>query len=635
LSKSRASASSERTSSPPRFVVGIDLGTTNCALAFADTEKADAKGLAPVESFAIPQLARPGTVEPKLTMPSFLYLAGEHDLAPDARRLPWDKAAPEGVVGLLAREQGSKVPARLVSSAKSWLCHPGVDRKAKILPWGDEDPENPLPKVSPLEASTRYLEHLRHAWDHEVAKGDRSLELARQDVLLTVPASFDAVARELTVEAATAAGLARVTLLEEPQAAFYSWLERKGDDWRKVLKVSDLILVCDVGGGTTDFSLISVSEQDGNLSLERTAVGEHLLLGGDNMDVALAHLLAERLKKQGTNLDPWQARGLWHSCRAAKEAVLGDSKTEKAPVVVLGRGSKLLGGTVKTELTREDLETVLVEGFFPKVPSEARPVLRQRVGFQEIGLPYEPDAAVTKHLARFLSRHSPEGTPGRHGPDGKSGGFARPTTLLFNGGVFKARELRERTFEVLNGWLAKSGAPAAKLLEGEELDLAVARGAAYYGLVRRGTGVRIRGGTARSYYVGIASALPAVPGVPPPVKALCVAPMGMEEGTEVEVKGREFALLLGEPAEFRFLGSTVRHGDKPGTLVDRWEEGEISDLAPLETTLDSGPEAEGSTVPVKLHSRVTEVGTLEVSCVARDGRRWKLEWNVREVASQS
>ncbi len=598
----------------PRFIVGIDLGTTNCALSYVDTTAE--KPI--VTSFAIPQLTAPGTVGTAATMPSFLYLAGEHDLPEGQRKLPWSDPGP-GVVGLLARDQGAKVPARLVSSAKSWLCHPGVDRKGKILPWGVEDPEiagagGPEPKaadphaaskkVSPLEAQARYLGHLRRAFDHEVGKDD---PLAEQDVYLTVPASFDAVARELTVEAARAAGLEHVTLIEEPQAAFYSWLEKQGDAWRKALKVNDLVLVCDVGGGTTDFTLIAVKEEKGNLVLERTAVGEHLLLGGDNMDVALAHVLAERLKGQGTNLDAWQSRGLWYSCQKAKEEILGSGK-ETAPVVVLGRGSKLIGGTIKTELTLDDVRKTVVEGFFPKVGADAKPLLRAKTGFQEIGLPFEPDASVTKHLARFLDRH----------------GKARPTALLFNGGVFKGGELRSRTLEVLNSWLE---APA-KALEGEELDLAVARGAAYYGLVRKGKGVRIRGGTARSYYVGIASSMPAVPGVPPPLKALCVAPMGMEEGSEVEVRGREFALLVGEPAEFKFLGSTVRKADPVGALVDRWDEGEIRELAPVTTTLADGQE--GATVPVKLHAKVTEIGTLELSCVAKDGRRWKLEWSVRE-----
>lgn len=605
--KAAPSGRAKKPEGAPRFVVGIDLGTTNCALAYVDSSVPVPQGEHPkVQTFAIPQLTAPGTVGSQTTMPSFLYLAGEHDLPAEQRKLPWKDEAP-GAVGLLAREQGAKVPARLVSSAKSWLCHPGVDRKGKILPWGIEDP-NITDRVSPLEASARYLEHLRRAWDHEVAKGDEALLLANQDVLITVPASFDAVARELTVEAAKMAGLERITLLEEPQAAFYSWLEKQGDGWRKALKVGDLVLVCDVGGGTTDFTLIAVKEQGGNLELERTAVGEHLLLGGDNMDVTLAHLLAERLKGQGQNLDAWQSRGLWYSCQRAKEEILGDQKKESSPVVVLGRGSKLIGGTIKTELTRDDVVKTIVEGFFPKVGKDAKPILRQKTGFQEIGLPFEPDASITKHLARFLSRQND----------------AKPTAILFNGGVFKGGELRSRTLEVLSSWLP---APA-KALEGEDLDLAVARGAAYYGLVRRGKGVRIRGGTARSYYVGIASSMPAVPGVPPPLKALCVAPMGMEEGSEVEVRGREFALLVGEPAEFKFLGSTTRKTDQPGALVDRWEDGEIAELAPVTTTLEDGKE--GATIPVKLHAKVTEIGTLELSCVAKDGRRWKLEWNVRE-----
>jgi hypothetical protein len=381
------------------------------------------------------------------------------------------------------------------------------------------------------------------------------------------------------------------------------------------------VLVVDVGGGTTDLTLIAVKDDGkGNLVLERVAVGEHLLLGGDNMDLALAHVAASRLKSK--DLDPWQSRALWLQCRAAKEALLADPKKKTAEVVVLGRGTKLIGGSMKTELTQEDVRQVCAQGFFPACPKDARPQRRRGAGLAELGLPFEPDPAITKHLAAFLTRQD--------AADGTKDGFARPTALLFNGGVFKGGPLREATLAALGSWL---DGKTPKTLEGEDLDLAVARGAAYYGLVRRGKGVRIRGGTARTYYVGIESTLPAVPGLPAPLKALCVAPAGMEEGTSVDVAGREFALLTGEPAEFRFLASTVRK-DRPGTLVDRWDEDEITEMTSLQVTLPKAERGVGmGGLPVTLQTTVTEVGTLEVHCVAKDGRRFKLEWDVRQRES--
>jgi hypothetical protein len=358
------------------------------------------------------------------------------------------------------------------------------------------------------------------------------------------------------------------------------------------------------------------------------AVGDHILLGGDNMDLALAHRMAQGFAAKGIKLDAGQMLMLWHSSRSAKEALFSDPKLANAPVTVLGRGSKVIGGALKGELTRADMERVLLDGFFPDCPSDAEPKTQRTVGLQELGLPYASDPAVTKHLAHFLHRHADvlaERTPPRRKK--KSG--SRPTAVLFNGGVFKAEALRQRLVAVLNDWADKAGAPSVKVLQGTDLDLAVARGAAYYGMVRRGRGIRIRGGAPRSYYIGIESSLPAVPGSPPPLKALCVVPFGMEEGTESDVPGQEFGLVVGEPAEFRFLGSTVRRNDPIGTLIEEWE-GQIDELSPLTTTLEA-PGDEGRTVPVHLHSKVTEIGTLELWCLSRNGKqRWKLEFNVRE-----
>jgi molecular chaperone DnaK (HSP70) len=608
-----------RTMALSRFVVGIDLGTTNSALAYVDTgEGGDPKP----RQLLIPQVVQPGAVEERPLLPSYLYLPGPNELPAGSLKLPWDPGR-DFAVGEFARQQGGVVPTRVVTSAKSWLCIPSVDRRAPILPWKSPDGAR---RVSPLEASTMILRHLAEAWNYQMTRERPENRLEQQDIVLTVPASFDAAARELTVEAARAAGLEFVTLLEEPQAAFYAWIDASGDAWRKRVEVGDAVLVCDVGGGTTDLTLIAVAEEKGQLVLTRVAVGDHILLGGDNMDLALAHSAARAFAARNIKLDAGQMMMLWHSCRAAKEKLFGDPSLASAPVTVLGRGSKVIAGTIKGELTRAEVERVLVDGFFPECPPDAEPVRQRAVGFQELGLPYASDPAVTKHLAYFLHRQGEplqERTRGR-GKKTVSG----VTAVLYNGGVFKAGPLQDRVTAQLNAW-AKGTGGKVKVLASPDLDLAVARGAAYYGLVRRGKGVRIRGGTARVYYVGVETSLPAVPGAPPPLKALCVVPFGMEEGTETDVPGQEFGLVVGAPAEFRFLGSTVRRGDTVGTLVEDWE-GQIEELGPLATTLEA-PNKEGQTVPVHLHSKVTEVGTLELWCHSRDGKqRWKLEFNVRE-----
>jgi hypothetical protein len=604
------------------IVVGIDLGTTNSAVAWVDATAEDAS----VRVVDVPQLVNPGEVQRRTLLPSFLFLPGELDFPPGSLVLPWD-GAPSTVVGELARKRGAENPSRLVASAKSWLSFGGANRTEPILPWGAPAE---VPHVSPVEASAAYLRHLAAAFEQE-GGADRG-PLSHHDVLLTVPASFDEAARELTLEAARAAGLERVTLLEEPQAAFYAWLDATGDRWRRRIGVGDLILVCDVGGGTTDFSLIAVGEQGGELVLERVAVGEHILLGGDNMDLALARLLQQRLEGSGHRVDTYQLQGLWHQCRIAKEALLSDVTVRERPVTLLGRGSKLIGGTITTTLTIDDVNQVLLDGFFPAVGSGDLPARARRMGLQELGLPYAADPAVTKHLARFLSRQagSSAGTTLsiRRGPTG----FACPTHVLFNGGVMKAGALRARVVDVLSSWLRQEGfepLDSHHVLDAPDLDHAVARGAAYYGRARQGRGVRIRSGAPRTYYVGIESAMPAVPGMPAPLKALCVVPFGMEEGTQASVAGLEFGLVVGEPAEFRFLSSTIRKNDRVGDLVENWGD-DLEELAPLEITL----RLEGrddTTVPVTLESNVTEIGTLELWCVARDrSQRWKLELNIRE-----
>ena len=572
------------------FHLGIDLGTTNCGLAYAPAE-----GDGPVELLAVPQLASAGEIHAEPLLESALYLSRSGEFAAGALDLPWTKNR-DYIVGRFAARRGAETLGRLVTSAKSWLCFTAAERTAPILPVNA--PEG-APRVSPVEASQRYLEHLREAWDETHPEDP----FEDQKVVLTVPASFDAVARELTQKAAQLAGYKNLILLEEPQAAFYAWIERH-EDWRERVAPGDLVLVADIGGGTTDFTLIEVLGSAGALELKRAAVGEHLLLGGDNMDLALAHTVAAQMPK----LDATQFQALWQQARLAKERLLSDESLKEAAVTVLGRGSSLIGGTLKGKLTRAAVKTLLVDGFFPKVASDDLPAHRTRTGVAEIGLPYEPDPAITRHLAAFLRQR---------------GELARPTHVLFNGGVFRAAHLRARVMEVLNSWLGE-----VRPLEGDDLMHAVARGAAYYGRARAGRGIRIRGGIARTYYIGIESASPAVPGMPAPMKALSVAAFGTEEGTDIRVPSGEFHLVVGEAAEFRFFASASRREDEPGTLIEMIG-AELEELAPIRVTLP----AEGETarvVRVTFETVVTETGMLELWCVAKDGRRWKLEFQVRE-----
>jgi hypothetical protein len=567
----------------------------------------DDQAASEIHILEIPQIIGPGSVASRSMLSSFIFLPGEKDMSPDALNLPWQKGVKQ-VVGEFARERGAELPQRLISSAKSWLCHPMVDRNQAILPWGAS---NEVPKLSTVEASAAILEHIRRAWNFSMAREDESLALELQDIYLTVPASFDAVARELTVKAAEMAHLPNITLLEEPQAAFYAWIEASRDRWRDDIAAGDLVLVCDLGGGTSDFSLIRVSESSGELELERIAVGNHLLIGGDNMDLALAYTIAKRFSEKGTRLDSWQMRALWHRCRSAKEKLLELSGSDTVPISILGRGSSLIGGTLKTDLSRAEVEQIIVDGFFPFCDATSRPAAVQRAGLQETGLPYESDPAVTQHLAQFLSRQDERPSE-------------LPTAVLFNGGVMKASLLQKRIVDVLSSW--KNGVEP-RVLEASNLDLAVARGAAYYGLARRGRGIRIRSGLNKSYYIGVAAALPAVPGMPAPIKALCVAPFGMEEGSETEMTEREFNLVVGEPAKFDFLGSAARTDDAAGIIIEDWE-GDVEPITTIETTLDG---TYGSVIPVSIQIKVTEIGTLEVWCVSRqDDKRWKLEFNVRE-----
>ena len=587
--------------------VGIDLGTTNSVLAFTADD-----GAAPAV-LPVPQLVAADTVESRDALPSFCLLAGDGG-AVGLGGGPWGENL-EYALGEFARRRAAEVPDRVVGTAKSWLGHAGVDRRQPILPW-DAPPE--VGKVSPVEASARYLRHLAAAWAH--ARPDEPLTDAA--VTLTVPASFDAAARDLTRDAAREAGLPEDTvLLEEPQAAVYAHLADRGDAWREDFTAGDVLLVVDVGGGTTDFSLIRAADEGGDLVLDRVAVGKHLLVGGDNMDLALAHHAAGLLQAKGTTPDPWQSVALWHACRTAKETLLTAGGPESAPVAILGRGRKLIGGTVSVDLAAADVRRLVLDGFFPEVSADARPEPQPGGGFVELGLPFESDPAVTKHLAAFLGRN-----PG-----------VTPTHLLFNGGAFRSEPLRDRLRSVLSSWLPEP--PRVLDRPAAALDHAVARGAAYYGALKRSGGLRIRGGTGRSYYVGLETAGLAIPGVPRPVSAVCVVPRGMEEGTETEVPaaklpGGGVGVTVGRPARFRFFAAPDRPDDAPGDVLR--SVGELEETDPIETTLDpaaagSGDAEAGEVIPVNFHAAVTELGELRLSAKRTNGvGEWTLGFDVRE-----
>ena len=552
-----------------RYAVGIDLGTSNSALAYADLEEKDPG----VRVFDVPQLVDASSTQPRTLLPSHLYLPSEHEGIPGI------------VAGAFARDRGAQVPGRHVASAKSWLCHPSVDRTAAILPWG-APPE--VPRLSPVAASARILGHLREAWD----ASHPDAPLAEQDVIVTVPASFDEGARALTLRAAAEAGLSRILLLEEPQAAFYDWTRVHRGSLGSELRGVRLILVVDVGGGTTDLTLIRTEvREDAAPLLERIAVGDHLLLGGDNMDMALARTAEQRM---GQRLGAAQFGGLVQACRAAKELLLGESAPERTSVAVAGGGSRLIGGTVSAELGREEVRALLLDGFFPKVSATEAPARAARgAGLAELGLPYAADPAITKHAAAFLQRHA------------RTANDLRLDAVLYNGGALRPPLLAERLTQVISSW----GNADLRRLRNDAPDLAVARGAATYALVRRGLGLRIGGGSPRAYYVGVGDA----------GEAVCVVPRGAPEGVDQALE-RDFSLVLGRPVRFRLFASSGFRPERPGDLLE--VDDDLAELPPLQTVVPG----EG-TAPVRLKAALTEIGTLEVFC--EGAQRWKLEFQLR------
>ncbi len=553
--------------------IGIDLGTTNSALAWIDPAEADDVSFPPIHVFDVPQLIAPNRVEARRTLPSFLLL---EDGQP---------------VGTYAREQGTLLPTKLVHSAKSWLSNAQVDRTARILPWDAQETGRIL---SPVEVSARYLAKFREEWD----KAGRG-ELASQNVVLTVPASFDEEARELTVEAAREAGLPPLTLLEEPAAAFYSWIAGNLAQSRKKLFDGQTVLVCDVGGGTSDFSLIRVGRENDRIEFTRTAVGKHLLLGGDNLDLTLGWLVENKL---GVALSLRQRSGLRRLCSSAKERLLSDARLPSVEVTVLGSGSSLVGKSLKTEILREEALELTLEGFLPITERGTPPQDEKRSLFRELGLPYETDPAITKHLGAFL----------------ESAGQI-PDAILFNGGFFIPEVCRSRVADAVEHWYGKR----PEIFENRDLDLAVARGAAYYGYVRStGAGVIVRGGLPRAYYIGIGTEA-----------AVCLVPRGTEEGTTLEVDRDDLHLVANRPVRFALYSSLARTDDAAGQLVPL--EPEFHKHAPLEAVLRFGKQGERE-VPVKLGARLTEVGTLETWCESKiSDHRWRLQFELRKSANGS
>ena len=591
-----------------KHFVGIDLGTTNSVVYWMDSDAEQARP----EIFGITQIVEQGELAERKMLPSFVYLPDPKETPKGSLNLPW-KSGADLSVGEYARKRSPEVPGKVISSMKSWLCSQNVDRNAKILPWNRNNPDRQL---SPVEASAKILEHIRDAWNDKFAKNDKSQRLEEQEIILTVPASFDAVARELTVKAAEMAGL-KPTLLEEPLAAFYCWLLESGESWRESIKPGQTALVVDIGGGTSDFTLVRASDQAGNLSFERVAVGRHILLGGDNMDLTLAYAMAAKIKAEsGASLDQLQIAGLTHASRQAKETLLASDGVPPQKLTVLGRGSSVVGGSISCTLSREEVDATLLDGFLPECGLDAKAASGPKSGLRSFGLSYEANPAITAHLAEFISQHckTPE---------------SLPSAILFNGGVTKGLRLRQRLVSTIGKWLPSPN--SLKVMGGTDPDLAVAKGACFYASVRKGKGIRIKAGSARSYYVGIESSMPAVPGFKLPMQALCVAPFGMEEGSGADISYSGLGLLVGETTEFLFFASTSRKDDQPGQVInDAMENPELEKLSPLSASL---PPAEGipsgSLTPVTLRSELTETGTLQVWCLGENDNKWKLEFELR------
>ncbi|MBR9981950.1 MAG: hsp70 family protein [Desulfatitalea sp.] len=603
-----------------RFLIGIDLGTTNSAVAFVDLAT-PAGGPHASTLFQVPQLTAAGTFSRVPVLPSFVYLPGDYDIDREALHHPWPRTD-DNFVGTWARDHGGQVPARLVASAKSWLCHGKVDRHARILPWGAPAE---VRKISPIQASAAYLGHIRKAWNH--SHGDEEeLFLENQTVILTVPASFDEVARELTLAAAEEAGLRQVILLEEPLAAFYSWLARHEQRWEDHVRPGQLILICDVGGGTTDFTLVTLTADPdgGSPRFERIAVGDHLLLGGDNMDLALARQVEAQWRsgQQRPGLDTHRWQTLCHQCRQAKEQILsGRAQTHR--VTLMGTGGRLIAGTLSAELDGATVERTILEGFFPLVARETEPAAdRQRPAITEFGLPYEAEPAITRHLMRFLERHRQAVAETIGKPD------PLPDLVLFNGGALTPATIQQRIVDALGRWFTPADDARPTILENRRHDLAVAQGAAYYGLVKAGKGLRVGSGSPRGYYLGVGQTDPAAD-APTADRAICVVPRGLDEGSHITLADHQFEVRANEPVRIDLFSSSYRSRDRSADLVAI--DDTFSRLPPLQTVIRYGKKGSRTRIPVHIEAEYTELGALRLWCRSRiSEHRWRLQFQLRD-----
>jgi molecular chaperone DnaK (HSP70) len=604
-----------------RYIIGIDLGTTNSAVSFVDLVN-DSEQLK-IRTLKIPQLTGPGEITRLPVLPSFLYIPGDYDLPSESLSVPWatNNSENKNFVGAFARDHGAKVPARLVSSAKSWLCHSGVDRNARILPWGSGDD---VYKISPVQASAGCLEHIKIIWNEYIADEEEDY-LENQLVIITVPASFDEVARDLTLEASTIAGYHDVILLEEPLAAFYSWLIKHEGRWSDFVKPNDLILICDVGGGTTDFTLITLQESQGTPRFERIAVGDHLILGGDNIDLTLARGLEMRLGKRKNSLSTDRWKALCHQCREAKEAIL-DGTVKSNKIVVMGEGGKLIADSVSVELTKEEVEEAVVEGFFPLVASSEAPGKTTRSGITEFGLPYEREPAITKHLTWFIEKHKEDIR--------KILGRERliPDLVLFNGGSLKPVVVRKRIIEALQRRFGETDSDTPLELENPHPYQAVALGASYYGLVKLGKGVRVGSGSPRSYFLGIA-AKDKYGADLRPGNAICIVERGLDEGSHIKFENHKFEVLANQRVSFDIYSSSYRSGDRCGDLTTI--DDTLTKLPPLQTVIQFGKKGASQNIPVSIEAAFTEIGSLAIWCRSLiSDHKWKLQFQLREEPAQ-
>jgi molecular chaperone DnaK (HSP70) len=607
-----------------KYIIGIDLGTTNSAVTYIDLDANKERSRPVIRHFEIPQLTGPGEISNTKVLPSFLYLPGAHEFPADALALPWNEANKESFAGVLAREMGAKSPKRMISSAKSWLCHEKVDRHAPILPWGEDDPGE---KCSPITVTSTYLKHIKDAWNHHMGE-DESALLENQSVVITVPASFDEVARDLTVEAAAHAGIPNITLLEEPLAAFYSWLDIHEQKWDQQVAPGELILICDVGGGTTDFTLITLREKDGNPVFERIAVGDHLILGGDNMDLALAHLSENRLQGEKKKLSMGRWQSLCNQCRQAKEDILGELENEKT-ITLIGEGRKLIADTKTTKLTGSDVETVILDGFFPLVSPEESLSLKPRQGMREFGLPYAQDPAITRHLIRFLEQHREDLK------EILNRDSIEPDLIMFNGAALKPAILQDRIRAAISTRFHKTEDSPPRVLQNPDLDIAVALGASYYGRVRKGFGIQVDSGSARGYYLGVHLSEQASAnkksGHHDPDMAICLVERGMLEGTQNDLHDKQFSVLANQPVRFHLYSSSYRSGDAVGDVIPVDET--LTTLPPLHTVIKFGKKSKGGvSIPVKVEAHYTEMGTLALWCQSlKSPHRWRFQFQLRTM----